>query len=558
MRIPRTTLVPEADQLLEVQNAVAKINAMTQVNTTSEDYYPILHTPLSVHNGISVSGKFLTNTTNAIPSYVTVLRQATTRASADGLGFAWTVGSGSLYNVYLVDSNPLNSDLMFNESFLLQNAGENTFLATAKGVIATNTQYSFRMDIGLNYTIDLWIWPTSEGGLNVNGVNTIHIAHSGFEPKSLGDHFGISVLGTKGGEWYYDDLRIESIASLHTAALYKLKADTSTFADGTEVTAKFYGYGYDGTTYGAVAYIYKPLTSSWELMGSNLSTNTTPTNNTLISKTFTMGSAYRDISDFVQILVTTPLTGLTASEVSTYYVSLSNVSPAGIHIGGKSDVYIEDPDNIVVAEQLIDNIDGTINLSAANGFGQSILNVARILVVATNEELQEFADWELYSNDKGVAYSTREVPYVSITPAAFLTQLKVTYRYNQKGAAVQALLDSDDHRFIGTDSLAKLIPPVIIRINTLNYKGSLTADRAAELLKNYIINTKTVVISEMVLLLMTNGATYIDTTTIDVQAIEYDHERNVASISNITTSYTAPSFRVLYSDAYDMSGITKL
>jgi len=235
---------PEIKKLSAVQDVVAKINAMTIVSTESEDYYPILHTSLSVHNGISVSGKFKTSSTNQNSvSYVTVLRQGTSKAPADGLGFAWTIGDGTKYNVYLVDSNPLNNDIMFNESFLLQNAGENTFLAAGKGVINSNVQYSFRLDVNLDYATVLYIWPTAKGGLNVNDVDTIALTHSGFIPRSDGDHFGIGVLGTKGAEWYYDDLMIQSIASLHTAALFKMKANTSNFPNGTDVTIKYYGYG---------------------------------------------------------------------------------------------------------------------------------------------------------------------------------------------------------------------------------------------------------------------------------------------------------------------------
>ncbi|MFA6295421.1 MAG: hypothetical protein WC666_03280 [Candidatus Paceibacterota bacterium] len=549
----------EEFRMAAIQNVVSRINAMTIVNTVAEDYYPILHTSLTVHNGISLSGKFKTSTTDTgAISYVTVLRQVDSIAPADGLGFAWTIGDGSKYNVYLVDSNPLNDDLMLNENFLLQNAGENTFLSAGKGTINTNIQYSFRMDVGLNYSIDLWIWPTSEGALNVNGVNTIKLTHSGFTPRSDGEHFGIGVLGTKGAEWYYDDLLIESSASLHTSALFKLKADSSLFPNGSSATVKFYGYGYDGTTYGLKAFMYKPLTVAWEEIGSNTSTNVTPSANTLISKTFTMGTTYRDGSDFIYFMVTTPDTGLAPSEVTTYYVSLENTSPDGIHIGGKSDIYIEDPINIVTAEQVVDNIDGRINLSSANGFASPILNVARVTVESTGDELTEFSDWALYSDNTGLAYSTREVPYLSVDPAYNLLQLRVAYRFNQKGTSIQSLLDSSEYRFIGTDSLAKIMPPVIIRVNNLEYKGTTTVDQVKELIKLYVLDNKVIVVSEIIALLMSNGATFIDTTTLDIQAYEYDHLRNVTTISSITTSYSIPSFRSGYTDAYDLTGVVKL
>jgi hypothetical protein len=550
------TPVP-SEKLVPVQNVIGDLNNLLQLPLISNDYWPILHTPLTVHEGISVTGKFLTTDEEQRLSYVTVLRQDDTEAAHDGLGFAWSIGDGTKYNVYLTDNNALVEELFLTDNYLIQQTGENSFLATASGVIQADVSYSFRMDIGLTHSIDLWIWPSSLGVFNPSYPGIIYVARGGFAPRANGTHFGIAVAGTSGAEWYYDDLKINSVSSLHSVALYQLKADPSRFVDGTSATVKHYGYGLDGSTAGLYMYIYNVIADAWEYAGANTSTSITPSNSTVISKAFTMGNTYRDIDNFINIAVTTPTAGVDVTNITTYYVSLKNTAPVGIHVGGAADVYIYDPEYVVIAEQTAANVDGQINLNGVNGFVGPILNVAKVVVETTGEELIENTDWTLGTNNTGLAYSTRETPYLSIAPEFASLNLIVTYRYYSNGASIQSTLESPEYRFIGTDSLAKIMPPVFIRINNLVYSGALTIERAQELIKDYVINTKKVTVSEIVALLMSNGVSYVDTNTIDIEAVEYDHKRDHVVTSSIITTYSVPSFRGLYTDAYEMTGLVK-
>jgi hypothetical protein len=544
------------EQLQLIQDTISNINTMLST-PKAENYLPILHTPLTVHNGISVTGNFKTSDINRKLSYITVLRQENSIAPSDGLGFAWYSAGGTEYNVYLVDSNPLTDDIMFTDKFVLQNVGENSFLAAASGIINPNTKYSFRMDIGQNYSLDVWIWDFALGGFNESLPNMIHVSHGGFVPRSNGTHFGIAVLETNGAEWYYDDLQIASLNSLHTVAMFELKAEPSKFPNGTTATIKYHGYGMDGTTAGINGYIWNRLLEEWELFGTHSYNSTISPELAVLSTTITLSSTYRDTDNFVRICVTTPTAEIDVSNVTTYYVSIENTSPSGIHVGGKSDIYVYDPEKIMEGTQTLSTSDGRINLTNVEGVVLPLFNVAKIITTVQQTELVEGTDWNLFSENVGNAYSTRDVPYLAISPDYLDIDLDITYRYYSDGVGLQALLDAPENRFIGTDSLGKIMPPALLFVNTLVYSGSLTLDKAYKTIKDYVIGTKTITISEIISKLMAAGATYIDVSTIDISIREWNEQRTLTREVDIVTSYTVPSLHGLYADEYTMTGLTK-
>jgi hypothetical protein len=547
-----------------IQSVVSNINAMLET-PAAENYSPILHTPLTVHAGISVTGNFKTTDTNGKLSYVTVLRQGNSVSAADGLGFAWYIADGTIYNVYLVDNNPLIDDIMFTSESMLQNLGENSFLATTSGVINSDTKYSFRLDIGVNYSMDLWIWDSSYGGFSETTPGIIKVNHGGFTPRSDGDHFGIAVMDTEGSEWYYDELKITSVNSLHTTAMFELKADLGKFPNGTIATVAHHGYGKDGNVPGLNGYIWNNDTEAWEAFGATYDSIQSHTYDETVGpelaclrKTFIMSNTYRGTDNFIRIAVTTPTAGLDVSDVTTYYVSLENTQPAGIHIGGKSDIYIYDPTKIALGTRTLASTDGRVNLTPAEGVVLPLMNIAKVIVSATNEELTENADWSLASENVGNAYSTRDIPYLSITTEYLSLDLDITYRYYQDGVHLQTLLDTPANRFIGTDSLAKIMPPAMVNIDNLEYSGPLTITRAYEIIKDYVTSVKTFTISEIIARLMSAGASYINVATILITVNEYNEKREQTRVASVISSYTVPNMMGMYIDEYSMTGLIKL
>jgi hypothetical protein len=549
-----------------------------QINTLittpiSQNYFPIMHTPIEYQNGITITGKFTTtDTSNTQLSYVTVLRNPDTLAPFDGIGFAWKTGPSTAYNIYLVDADQLDETIFLTSGELFQSLGANQFKQTVLGEILTDTQYSFKLDIASDYAMTLNIWPTANGDLNQYTLGVITVTCSAFTPASLTNlhvdpttaHFGIAIAGTQGATWTYSDLQISSAVAMHIVALCQIKADSSEFPLSSNATINCYGYGVSNTiTSGLNVYIWNSslgVTGKWELIGSNTALNTDSIDQRLISYPFKIVSKYRDASNYINIALTTPsLINTGVNEVFINYVDLENTKPEGVSIGGKSDIYITDPKDILIGEQITSTSDSKILITPANGFVLPLLNVAKVVVEVSGEELTEGVDWILCTDNIGNAYSTREIPYISILNDYNNLDLHIYYRYNQNGVALQTMFDDPSKRFVGTDSLAKLAPPTIIKIKSLSYSGTLTVTQAQELITNYVLTTPIINVSEIIALLTANGAYFVDISTISVQAVCYDETRNILSQTDVLTTYTCPyDLGMFYTDAYALSGITKL
>jgi Baseplate J-like protein len=557
------TLAVPNQGLVPIETLIAVEELLISATTTNTNYYPILHTPINVSNGISITGNFsTTDTSNNVPSYVTVLRQSNTIASSDGLGFAWTTGSGNLYNVYLVDSNPLINTTLLTDGYVFNTIGENSWLAAASGVINPNTTYSFALNITADYAMTLNIWPGT-GAYSPSNTGLITLYHGNFTPQSNGSHFGISVAGTNGSTWLYKNIEINDIVNLQAVALFQM--DATNIANGSTTTINCYGYGTDSVNNALQMYIYNPNTYVWNLLAKNTATSSSPKSQRLLTNvsvsgqapSFTMSSNYKDINNYVNIAITTPTSqpGIPTT-VAIDYIDMENTKPVGISIGGKSDIYINDPTDIIVGTQTSATNNGIIQLIPINGYALPLLNVASITIDISGQELQEGVDWELFTDNVGNAYSVRENPYISINPVYNNLDLDIIYRYNQVGISLQAMLDDPTKRFIGTDSLAKLAPPTIIGITTLSYSGTLSIDAAQTLIMNYINVNTTINVSDIISLLMANGVTYVDTANIIMNATTYDEQRNVISQTTFTSTYTCTyDLGFLYSDKFSLIGI---
>ena len=247
------------------------------------------------------------------------------------------------------------------------------------------------------------------------------------------------------------------------------------------------------------------------------------------------------------------------AEVFINYINIENTKPVGISVGGKADIYITDSADILIGEQIASTPSNHISITPANGFVLPLMNVAKIVVEVSGEELQEGIDWWQFTDNVGNAYSTRENPYVTILSAYNNLDLHFYYRYNQNGVALQTMLDDPKRRFVGTDSLAKISPPTIIECETLSYSGTLTVERAQELITVYVNGASVINISAIIALLLANGATYVDISNVLFRATCYNEQRAVLFQDDIINTYSLKyDLGAFYTDAYALSGIIKL
>jgi hypothetical protein len=530
--------------------------------STMGNYYPILHTTIGLHSGIDITGKFYTDDSseNGKLSYVTVLRDANSVDPSNGMGFAWMKGDGTKYNVYLVDNSPLANDLFITESFIVQSQGDNAWRAAKALEILPSTYYKFRLSISVNYEMSVTIWPATS---NEPSTPTVHIGAPVAGPSASGSEFGISVMGTENCIWYYDDIEITTSAGVHTAILFKMKADTPDFPESTQATFNFYGWGSDyasSPNYGISLFIWNNDTGAWEVAGTNTSTNSTDRELTKIAHNFyPTANEYRDDSNFVHFLATSTESELSVTEVNPYYVNLQTTVPSGVHTGGCADIYINDPDKIVIAENSYTIPADRIDLSITNGFYLPIHSIVEVQISLLGDNLIRNQDWSYVSLTPEKAYSTQDLAYLDFSGAYSNLMVNVVYRYWQSGTDVQTLLDSDDYRYHGTSNLAKIMPPIIVQIDNLGYRGTFNTTAAKVALKEYINNcTISVTKSDIYNVLYGLGATYIDIANTSISIIEYDYLHLQHDAIELTDSYTKPDLSAFFADDRSLSGVIKL
>lgn len=533
--------------------------------TPATNHYPILSAPLDFHAGITVTGKFETNDTSESGrlSYVTVLRDGASKDPSNGYGFAWAKGDGTTFNVYLVDNSPLANDLFITDNFIVQANGENTWKAAAKVVLTPNTQYSFTLTIDPYYAMSLHI--TQVGGSTV--LENLHIGGvtvSGLSEPAAGvdgSHFGISVLGTQNSLWWYDDIEVKKDVGIHSAVLFKYKTPTSIIPNNTQVTLDYYGYGNDGEGHnGLTLFLYEKQLGIWNWVeiGSNTAGSSTNRGATRITTDFVMGSSFRNDNDEVQALATTTYANTAVTSVSTYFTELHTATSSGVHTGGCADIYINDPSKILLAERIV-TAGSTVALTTDNGFYSPLHSIISVQESLLNQELIENIDWALASGSLTSAFSVNESPYLSISDDFVNHDLRVVYRYYHSGEDVQTLLNSKQYRYSGTSNLAKIMPPVIVSVNNLGFRGKISEQAVRNAIKTYIntLSGDSLLLTDVLNVVYATGVSWIDVANIDITITAYNYRRENADPVTLTSEYTKAGISAFFCDDTSLVGVTK-
>ena len=559
--VDESQLSPEERQLW---NLMINVAGAGQVEKT-HNFYPLATRYLAKHAGIIMTGRFMTDDTSeeGVLSYVTVLRDEDSIDPTNGFGFAWmrNDAANSIYNVYIVDNSPLANDLFISPTSIILPQGENPFRAAAKMDIKADRIYRYKVVIGGDYSMLVKIWP--DGEAEPSDADTAHVVNAGapLNVSANGLHVGFGVMGTQNGQWFYDDLQIDNYDGVHTALLYRLKADPAEFPNGTYARVNHYGYGYDSVTYGLTAFIKEYVAGEWTWteIGSNTSTNVSDRDVAKISHTFLMGTNFRDTDNFIDVLVTSTTAITDVTEVTSYYVNLESGIPSGVHTGGCADIYINDPASVLIAEQTLNNVTGNILLNNSNGFVGPIHSIVEVQTAFIGESLIENSDWTLITTNPATAMSTQEYPFLMFSPDLLNTKVRVIYRYYAYGSEIQTRLDSDDYRYSGTSNLVKIMPPVLVRVNSLNFRGPITAAQIQTAIMDYVHNqTVRIRRNEIINAVYTAGASFVDLTALDIEIIETNYLRETQDPIQLTDEYVKPILSAFFTDSYELNGVIKL
>lgn len=556
------------DQVLTIVQEIKDLLA-------TKDTRPIFHRAIDSSKGIQITGTFKT-THPTIPSpmsYITVRRRSDKAVCADGIGLAWRTGeeASGQYNVYLVDNNILTDDMPIRLDNMIIEENINNFLAYGISNIESNVTYKFGLEIDSTWGMKVCIYSGSAAGspnfssaydaaTNVSGyIMSLGSRLDGYEPQSSGTHFGISVLGTDGHDWVYDDIRITSIVDGYVASLFKLYADPAHFNEtaGARLTMIGAGQGSPGQ-YGMAWYIWSNAESSWELMATNSGSSTA-------TSVFDIAviSGYLDGSNYINVMAIVD-DAASDGQLNIDYVKLSTTPASGIHTGHMTDIYVHAPTAITRQTANLTGITG--NIVELDTLTHPIYQIEEVYYTAggpvygalTRNSSVDTGRYAVINNSPNYTYSVYEDLSLSVPLNA---NISVVYTAYADGVTIQEFLEDESNRTPGSDNLLKIAPPAVITINQLDFRGPLTAVTVQSKIALWIndLIRENFEITDLINYLYGLGITYIDLSTLDIVVTVYDYDGTISADNvAITTSYSLEAPNTFYTDTSKLLGVTKL
>lgn len=561
------------------------------------NFAPIFHKPIDQTTGIQVlcDMKTTDKTEEGQMCYITTLRNNSIYAPHDGFGIAWrkqpeyliriannthttadidrfnyenNIAKGTAlpninfktqgqqywkYNIFLVDNDALSEDTWIgSEQIWDQTSGANQFLQAGKYWIESDITYNFTIKIYEYLGCEAWV-----GNTKVINRGQTYPPYVPIGYNENRNHFGVGVAETNNYEWYVSRLRVQSFIQNFSMHLFKFNvAAKNSTADGISLSAyntsnpltyNYYGVGFDPNTGNSSTKlaIYNPkkvndVNGPWETLGGHTVAYNSSTNSNVfgISGTLTNWSDYVS-SDYISLMAYADNTGPsypndTLHYLRSYYVQISNDNTLGIHRGNCTDIYCNDPDNIIEKTSGTYYIQNScIEFEEDYQYLQEIVEVhdANSSIVYTRDN---FYILHLSNSKYKIIFTSPE----DLTDQA----VNVVYRYWNIGNFVNNLVTNSDYRYPCADYQVKIIPPVVIEISDLKYSGGLVATDMKIKIAEYFnkLGSDTFDKSDLINLLYSYGANYVDL-NMSITIREYDTFRNV-----VTTNLTAQSYTIAY------------
>jgi len=538
-----------------VDNAFVALNNLVLDSKTRKSYNesPVLHTILTQDNGIEITGTFKTNdaTTDGQFSYVTVRKQHNSPIAWDGLGFAWRKGDGSDYNVYIVDNNALEEDVIMMGEQVVQTGGINKFLAAGKCTITANSTYYFKMTINEYNSVAVYI---DDADATTKIVEIGPTWDSVYTPAANGTDFGVSVLTSRGYSWWYDTIQISSTLSNWSNVLLKFYTPSSQISDTQQANVYINAIGTwnINTCSGLTALIYNVDNSAYELLETRYDSLMSEG---IIEVTTASGiSSYRDTSDYVNVLLTT-VSGYDDATISLNYAYIDNILLSGIHTGNFVDIYVNSPDDITFdTVEDVSVSDDQVSLTADN-FTLPVAQVDAVRLNATGDDLE----FKVMPNTKSFYGSTSTDAYIQLYSDYIAGTIDIDYRYLLTGSGMQALVQTSEFRGLGQSNLIKTMPMILINFDTVLYTGGPDLEVLKTKLKDWVNALDTSFeVTDLIAYMYQLGVQYIDLTTFKIKYTKYNTVgTRLVNGAELVSSYTLDSLENFYTDTNEMAGIIR-
>ena len=191
-----------------------------------------------------------------------------------------------------------------------------------------------------------------------------------------------------------------------------------------------------------------------------------------------------------------------------------------------------------------------------------IQEITALRLHLSQTELDEDS-YSIASVNTGYEFSTDANYKISFNTTDDLTGtiIDIIYKYWATGDDIESFINSDEHRFPGTDYLVKTMPPAIVNVSNLSYSGGLEENLMREALAAYInaLTDTRLDKSDIVAFLYTQGADFVDTDmSITIRRYSYNYDLYTDTLTS--TSYEIPSTDIgrFYTDKQELLGLNKI
>ena len=352
-------------------------------------------------------------------------------------------------------------------------------------------------------------------------------------------------------------MQILAIDSAYPYSLFKFKATPASFTG--PATFKYYGYGVDeATTYGLTAFLLNSG-EEWITIGTNASTAGSSVVDTEIMYELEDVGDYRNADGYVYA-ATRPDGTVGEKNLNSYYASLENVMPSGIHTGNMIDVWIDAPAKIVEEEISINSVNGIIDVTDVD-FSVPIQEIVEI--IDSGDTTLTYSEWTM-TTTVGSAFSNEPLQYITLggSYSGVSETFTIISRYYEDGPGVQNLLNSNEYRTPGAVNAVKIKPPHVIQIDNLEYRGLLTEDQTKEHIKDFVygLEISSFEVSDLLAYLYDQGVTYVNLNTLDItiRAYNYKNVRTSGNGISVSNSYSFSGVGNFYTHNNDLLGVTKV
>ncbi len=386
-------------------------------------------------------------------------------------------------NVYIVDNDPVHGD-NYASRYIVDPLTGLSFIQAGTCLIEKDKSYYFEIRIDGNNALSFSLKEADEEGDPVDILSTgAAVTLSEYLGGSNMDSLGLSVYDTNGYQWWYDDIKIEKLASEYAVMYFLMDVAGMPESLQIELTAAGSAPGQDGLCVEA----WSSSLREWV----NILTYSRDAEETLISKTMSK-TAYAE-ENIITIRVRS-LGGSSASEpamISIDSIKVIRSTTPGVHIGGCVDVYVDDPE----AQRTIQNI----RLVSTGTYADVSIypNISKVTEAGT--ELVYGVDYVIEAGDHNTYNSNRSEAILRVAAAYSGTTLSITYWNSPVMISIADMLSSDDHKPVATDVLVrhKVIHEVVIDsyeqsllsyMSTLRYENSVKTISYSDFVK-YIYNT---------------------------------------------------------------------